>query len=88
MHKLHMHRFGLGIGSFVAFIHAAWALLVASGQAGAYISFILGMHFLSNPYTVLAFSWKGAAMLVVLTGIAGYVVGCVFACIWNRVAAK
>ena len=88
MHKLHIHQTGLAVGGFIALIHAVWSLLVASGQAGVYLSFVLGMHFLSNPYTMLAFSWKGAIMLVVLTGIVGYVVGAIFSLVWNKLAVK
>jgi len=88
MHKLHIHRTGLAIGAFIATLHAAWSVLVATGKAKAYLSFVFGMHFLSNPFTTLAFSWKGALMLVILTGIVGYVIGTVFACIWNRIVAR
>ena len=88
MHKLHLHRTGLAVGAFVGLIHLVWALVVSMGMAADKIKFALGMHFLSVPFQVLPFSWKGALMLVVLSSIGGYIVGVVFSFIWNRLAAR
>jgi hypothetical protein len=87
MHKLHVHKVGLAVGTFAALVHAVWALLVAMGYGLGKLNFVLGMHFISVPVTMTAFSWGGGLMLVVLAGIMGYVAGAVFAWIWNKVGA-
>ena len=76
------------MGTFIGLVHLVWALFVAMGIAADKIKFALGMHFLSVPFQVLPFSWKGALMLIVLSSISGYIVGVVFSFIWNKVAAK
>ncbi len=85
MHKLNTHKVGLTLGLFVGLLHLVWALVVGLGFAESKLSFALGMHFLSNPFTVTSFSWGGALILVVLSSVGGYIIGNVFAFIWNSV---
>ena len=70
------------------FIHLVWSLTVSMGLAQRYLDFIFGLHFISMPVTILAFSWVGALELVVLTAIIGYVMGAILAYIWNKVGVK
>jgi hypothetical protein len=84
MHKLNTNHVGKTVGVFVGLIHLVWVILVGAGVAGRAVNFSLGMHFLSIPFTVLPFSWMGGLVLVVLSSIVGYVVGSVFALIWNK----
>ena len=88
MQKLQTHQLALVVGTFVGLVHLVWVLLVGTGLAGGYLNFILGMHFLSVPLTLLTFSWGGALELVVLTAIIGYVMGAILAYIWNKVGVK
>ena len=77
-------RSALIVGIFAALIHLVWSVLVMVGLAKPYLDFILGLHFLNNPYTVSAFNITKAAMLVAITFVLGYLMGWVFAIIWNR----
>lgn len=79
-----MHRTGLALGTFVGLIHLVWVLVLGLGGSG-FITWVMGMHFISEPITFLTFSWKGGLVLIVLSAVVGYVVGNVFAYIWNRV---
>ena len=71
-------------GTFVALMHLIWSIMVFLGLAQPYLNFILGLHFLNNPYTVSAFSLSTALMLIAFTFVIGYLVGWVFALIWNK----
>lgn len=88
MHKLAEHQVGVAVGAFAGLAHAVWALLVYLGLAQTWLDFVLGLHFLENPYFVSAFDLTKAATLVVVTAFVGYVVGFVFAKVWNMVMEK
>lgn len=74
---------GLALGGLLAIWHAAWSLLVLFGWAQALFNFIYRVHFLNNPFVIQAFSLKKAAALIVVTGVVGYIMGWVFAWLWN-----
>lgn len=86
--KLHIGSVALIFGVVIALLHLVWSLMVFTGIAGWYLGWILGLHFLSNPYKVQAFSWSKAGLLVLFTFVVGYVFGWVFAFIWNRLHKK
>jgi ABC-type Fe3+ transport system permease subunit len=85
MNTLHSHTTGLALGSFFAVVHLLWALLVAAGWAQWTLDWIFRLHFITPPYTVGSFSLMLAIGLIVMTFIVGYVLGWVFAMIWNKV---
>ncbi len=88
MQKLNIHKFGLVLGTFVGLVHLLWTLVVGFGFAESKLTFVLGMHFLSVPFTLLSFSWMGGLWLVVLSSIVGYVMGLIFSTIWNKVGVR
>jgi len=71
---------GLLIGSF----HLLWSLLVFLGLAQWGMDFILGLHFLSNPYRVLPFNFVTAISLLIITALVGFVVGYISTLVWNK----
>ena len=81
--KLDPQKTGLVLGSFAALVHVAWSLLIIMGLAQWWMDWVLSLHFLNNPYTVASFDFITAFTLVVLAGVMGFVVGFVFATIWN-----
>lgn len=82
--KLHIGSTALVVGVFVALMHAIWMLLIFFGVAQLYMNWIFGLHLLTNPYKVLPFNLMTAVWLIVFTFIVGYIMGWVFAFIWNR----
>lgn len=82
--KLKIGSTALMFGTFAALVHAVWSLLVFLGLAKTYIDWMLGLHFLSNPFKVAPFSLTTAVTLIVATFVIGYLIGWVFAFIWNR----
>ena len=86
MNHLNTHKTALVLGTFAGIVHLAWGILIALGWAEPLMSFALRMHSLNNPYTVSAFDLARSVELVVLTAVIGYIVGTVFAHVWNWVA--
>lgn len=88
MKKLSAHQAGITLGLLMGLMHAVWALFVFLGFAQVMLDFVLGLHFLENPFTVSAFDITKAVILVAFTTVVGYVVGFVFAHVWNMVMVK
>jgi len=83
MHKLSVHKTGLSLGFFLAFIYLVWVVLVATGLASQLLNWKLGLLFLNNPFSVGAFSLAASIELIIITFIGGYIWGAIFAGIWN-----
>lgn len=80
---LNPQKVGLAFGGVLGFFHFVWSVLVALGVAQPLLDMVLRLHMLDFSYTVLPFSVVSAAMLIVMTTLVGFVVGYVFAVIWN-----
>ena len=74
---------GLVLGCVIGGWHLCWSALVAAGVAQRVIDFMFWMHFIKPIYVVEPFEIGRAAILVVVTAALGFVVGSVFAMIWN-----
>ena len=74
---------GLVLGVVIGLWHLIWSLLVASGWAQPFIDFVFWMHFIRPVYVIEPFNLGTATILVVVTAIIGFVIGCVFAVLWN-----
>ena len=88
MTTLNAKQTGLTLGLFAAILHALWAIVVALGFGQALTNWKLGMHFISMSVTITAFSIGTAIMLVVMAFVGGYVIGWLFANLWNWSAKK
>lgn len=86
--KIQESKTALVVGTFAALMHAVWTLAVLLGFAQPYLSWILGLHFLNNPFSVQPFRLGTALMLVAFTFVKGYLLGYIFAIIWNRLHKK
>ena len=78
------HRSGLALGLTFGLIHTAWALLVASGWAQAYIDFIFKLHFIKLDLTIEPFHAGTALLLITITASIGYLIGWTFGLIWKK----
>lgn len=72
--------FGLLLGGW----HLVWSLLVLTGLAQPLYNFVLWMHMLSIPIAITSFTVYQAGTLIVVTFILGYLMGWVFAWLWNQ----
>ncbi len=88
MNRVHPHSFGLALGIFLAAFHAVWSLLVLSGIGQWLLDIIFKLHMLKPFIMVEPFSLTKAVLLVIVTGLIGYIAGSVMGVIWNRYAIK
>lgn len=65
--------------------HIVWAVLVATGLGQIVIDFVLWMHMVHVPYVVGPFEPKAAAVLILVSGAMGFVIGWFIACTWNAI---
>ncbi|MFH0829979.1 MAG: hypothetical protein V1887_02340 [Candidatus Aenigmatarchaeota archaeon] len=79
-------KVAMALGVFVALIHLFWSVLVASGIGQFWVNFMLAMHMISLPIVIGPFNALYALGLLVMTFVAGYVMGYVFALVWNYFA--
>ena len=79
------HKAGIVFGAFAGLVHLAWSLLVWSGYAATWLDYVMGLHFLDISYDINDFSFGTAVMLVIVTTVLGYIVGYLFATLWNWV---
>ncbi len=82
---LNKNKTGLALGLFVGFLHLVWSVLLALGLAEPLINFIENLHSVDNFTMLLPFDLGRSIGLILLTALVGYVVGYVFATIWNKV---
>ncbi len=81
---INSNKAGLVLGALFGGWHLLWSLLVASGWAQPLIDFIFWVHFIKPIYVIQPFSILLALTLVVVTAIIGYVIGSIFAMLWNQ----
>lgn len=84
MHTLNVQKTGLTLGAALGLFHFAWALLVLSGYAQTFYDYVLWAHMIHLPLTIGPFELNAAVTLVILTAVMGYVMGIVFAWVWNK----
>ena len=82
--KLNVSKTALMFGTFAGLMHTVWSLMVFFGFAQAYLDWMIGLHFLVNPFTVSAFNWGTAITLIAATFVIAYLVGWVFSTVWNK----
>ena len=75
-------------GLITAGLHLLWSILIALGIGQVYLDWILGLHFIENPYIVKPFNFGTMVMLLLVTFVAGFVLGWVGTIFWNRMVKK
>ena len=84
-HHISPAKTGLTVGALVGGLHLVWAVLVWLGWAQALVDFSLWAHMVRLPFIVKVFDLSAAVTVIVVASIIGYIVGFIFARIWNRV---
>ena len=82
---MNVYKAGLVVGAVIGGWHLCWAALVALGFAQPVIDFVFWMHFIKPIYMIEPFEITRAAILLIVTAVLGFVIGSIFAMIWNAV---
>jgi len=75
---------GLVLGALVGGLHFMWALVVAVGWAQPVVDFVLWMHFVNPIYVIAPFAIGTAVVLIIVTACSGFLIGFLFAVLWNH----
>ncbi|MBI2675504.1 MAG: hypothetical protein HYX24_03530 [Candidatus Aenigmarchaeota archaeon] len=81
--QINPKRAAMTVGIFAAVLHFLWAIIVASGTGQQLADWKLGLHFLSNPYTIASFNIVTAVALIAAAFVGGAVLGWALAAVWN-----
>ncbi|HLC08377.1 MAG TPA: hypothetical protein VJK06_03745 [Methyloceanibacter sp.] len=84
MASINPNKAGLAVGALYGAWHLTWSLLVALGLAQPLIDFLFWIHFIKPVYVIEPFEILRAVILIVVTSGIGYLIGVVFALVWNR----
>ena len=82
------NKLGLVLGSFLAFLHLVWSILVATipRTMESFINWDLKIHHINGTFTVVTpFVLMNAITVIVLAFVVGYVFGCLLAGLFNQV---
>ena len=88
MGDLSKNKVGMTVGIYVAVWHALWSLLVGVGVAQEMLDWVLPLHFVGLAVPITAFSWINALILTIAAFIGGYLMGWLFAALWNCKCGK
>ena len=81
-------RAGFALGLLLGFLHAGWAILVATGGTQPLLDFMLWAHFLALSIQVAPFDLHQASILVGATAIIGFAMGALLGATWNLLHPK
>lgn len=81
--QMNVCKAGLVLGFVLGGWHLCWSILVALRWAQPVIDFVFWMHFIKPIYVIEPFEIARAAILIVVTAGIGFVIGSVFALVWN-----
>lgn len=81
---LNKHAVGMSWGVFLGLAHAVWAVGVWAGLAQKFVNWWTTLHFMYQPVSINDFNLGTAITLVIAAFVGGYILGWVFAAVWNR----
>ena len=86
--ELNKNHIGLTLGSIFGLMHLLWVIVVGLGFGQSLANFWHSMHFLTDMHTFAGFSFGTAVLGVIMAFVSGYVIGFVFAALWNWLGEK
>jgi hypothetical protein len=85
MTHLNPGKTGLAVGKLFAVVHLIWAIIVGLGWGQALVNVSMWAHMVGINVIVQPFNLTAAVVLIIVTFVAGSVIGYVFANMWNWV---
>ena len=85
---LDKQRVALTLGVTCAIVHLIWAVIVGLGYGQRVLDWMMGVHFIATPTMVGHFRLLTALGLIVAAFVGGYVIGWIFAAVWNYDLSK
>lgn len=86
--QLNKNQTALTLGTLFSLMHLLWVLIAASGAGQALADFWHRKHFLTDMHAVGGVDFGMAVVGVILAWVGGYVIGFVFAALWNWFGGK
>jgi hypothetical protein len=86
--KLHAHATGLTAGILCALWHAGWVALVALKAAEPLFKRVMSLHFISTPYVIEPLDPVKGVLLVAAAFIGAYLLGLIFALVYNTLSGE
>ena len=80
---LDIGKTGLVLAAVVGGFHLGWTILVGLGWAQPVIDLVFWLHFIKPIYVIEPFEAARAGMLVAMTAGMGFLMGSIFALVWN-----
>ena len=81
--QISIGKTGFVVGAVLGGMHLGWSVLVALKWAQPVADFVFWMHFIKPVYVIENFEIARAAVLIVVTAAIGFLIGALFALIWN-----
>ena len=81
--RISVFKTAIALGIVLGALHFCWSALVAIGQAQPVINFVFWMHFIRPAYVVESFELIRALVLLGVTASIGFLLGGLFAFMWN-----
>jgi hypothetical protein len=81
--RMNVGKAGIVLGAVIGGWHLCWSILVALKWAQPVIDFVFWMHFIKPIYVIEPFEIARAGILLIVTAGVGFLIGSVFALVWN-----
>ena len=81
--NINKNKVGIMFGVVAGGLHLIWSVFVALGWAQPWLNFVFKLHMIDTIPLVGTFHIATAIYLVIITTIIGYIVGNIFAMVWN-----
>jgi hypothetical protein len=88
MTKLNAKQTGMTLGLLFVLLDLVWIVLVGLGAGQGVCNWLMSLYFTSNPFTVAGLSLTTVLASLVATFVFGFVIGWLFAKVWNWTGTK
>ncbi|MGD0977170.1 MAG: hypothetical protein ABR875_02665 [Minisyncoccia bacterium] len=85
---LNQNKTGLALGVFGVIVHFLWTIVVLIGLGKWGLDLVFRMHYLANPFVIKGVTILRFVGLMIMAFVAWYIVGWLFAAVWNWVNKK